>query len=101
MEESPLAVQGAAIWIEHCLLHIYQDHEASGSYTKKLGGRVVLYLDDMLVLSKCRSTCTDGDESFVLPKVPNQHRQEHCVPFAAATFGFKLDSCSMMISLPA
>jgi len=37
MEELPLAVQGTSIRVEQCPLHIYQIHEASGSYTKKAG----------------------------------------------------------------
>jgi len=31
-----------------------------------------------------KGTYAEGNESFVLPRVPNQHGQEHYVPFTAA-----------------
>ena len=47
-----MAVPGPPLWTEHCPLHFHQGHEASGSHMRKLGIRLILYLDNMLINEK-------------------------------------------------
>ena len=73
---------------------------------RKLGIRVVLYLDDMLVLSRCESTAKSHVQIAMnllssLGFIINMDKSVISPAQQLEFLGFRLDSCSMMISLPA
>ena len=50
-----MAVPGPPFWAEQWPIHFHQGHEASSSTMRQLGIRLILYLNDMLIMDQDRN----------------------------------------------